>query len=196
MRPFAFLTGLLLFGCVITEVVELKTGLFNNDLKQLSDAYEKVDALGRGKVTKKQVEEMGFDFRAANVERVSGPDAFRRIFGDTAFQGAFSDIKNVNPILEEMKQYKSYLIPYKNIITSTDRYYFTTKEKVKKGDDLLILMMFKNELLFYSDYKYVKIDTKESTSAFAQGFFDILKEFLGPTDALYDLIDKLRKEFN
>lgn len=196
MKPSAFLAGLLLFGCTITEVIEVKTGLFENDLKKLSDAYEKVDGLGRGKMTKKQVEKIGFDFGAANIERASGPDAFRRIFSDTAFQGALVDIKNINMILDEMKQYRSYFIPYKNITTSTDRYYFTTKEKVKKGDDLLILMMFKNDLLFYNDYKYVKIDSRESTSAFAQGLFDILKEFLGPTDALYDLIDKLGKEFN
>ena len=179
-------------GCTITEVSQVQTGIFGNDLQKLSEAYEKLDKMDRGKTKKSDVEEMGFDLRASNVERVPGPAAFRRIFNDSAFQGALADPKNAETLLREMQQYKAYFIPYRNITTYTDRYYFSTKETLRQGDDLLIMVLFKNDALFYCDYRYVKIDSKESTSAFAQGVIDIIKEFLGPADALYDLADKVK----
>ena len=52
---------LLAVGCVTTRKDERKTGLFGDDLKKLSDAYEKVDRLGRGTPRGKN-EELGFDF--------------------------------------------------------------------------------------------------------------------------------------
>ena len=184
-------------GCTITNLSVVKTGLFEDDLHKLSDAYEVVDKMERGKATFAQVEEVfGTNFdRASNVERIPGPMAFRRIYGDNVFYGAGIDEKKRDELLHETKQYKAFLIPHKDVATYTDRWYFSTKETLKQGDDLLILIMFKNNKLFYADYKYVKIDSKESTHAFAQGLIDIIKEFLAPTDALYDFMDQIRKEF-
>ena len=197
MQRVPLLLALLCMGCVITNKTVVKTGLFDDDLKKLSDAYEVVDKMELGKSTFEQVEGvLGKNFnRAKNVELVPGAAVFRKVFGDNVFHGAGVDEQKRNELTKEMKQYRAFLIPYKDITTHIDRWYFSNKETIKQGDDLLILVMFKKDKLFYSDFKYVKIDSKESTRAFAQGLIDIIKEFLGPTDAFYDLVDRLKGEF-
>lgn len=195
MKRALLILPLLISACTITEISRVNTGLFDGDLKKLSEAYEKVDKMERGKATRADVEAIGFNLGAPNIERIPGPAAFRRIFGDTVFQNALGDPKNAQTLLKEMQQYKAHFVPYKDIATYTDRYYFSTKETLSRGDDLLIMILFKNDTLFYSDYRYVKIDSRESTHAFAQGIIDVIKEYLGPTDALYDLVTKLKDDF-
>ncbi len=195
MKRALFFVPILLAACTITEKSRINTGLFDGDLKKLSEAYEQLEKLELSKATQKDVEAIGFNLVAPNVERVPGPASFRRIFGDTVFQNAIGDAKNAATLLSEMQHYRAYFVPYKDITTYTDRYYFSTKESLSQGDDLLIMMFFKNGTLFYRDYRYVKIDSKESTHAFGQGVLDIIKEYLGPADALYDFFNKMKEEF-
>ncbi len=190
----------LVVGCTITDTSQVNTGLFGGDLKKLSDAYEKLDKLKRNEATLQEVQDLGFKleyrYKTPNIEQVPGPAAFQRIFGSTVFQGALMDPKNGDKLLEEAQHYKAFFVPFRDVVTYTDRYYFSTKETLKQGDDLLIIILLKDNKLFYADYKYVKIDTKESTSAFAQGIFEILREYLGPASAMYDLADKLKQQFD
>lgn len=198
--------SVLLFSCTITKVNEVKTGLFGNDLEKLSAAYERVDQLERGKATRKDVEkilEIEFQKRLpSNVERVPGPQTFRRVFGDNVFHGALAELTNkpddialqkkIKELLFEMNRYRAYFIPFKNITAVSDRFYFSRKENHRQGDDLSIVIVFrndgKNDVLFYGDYQYVKIDSKDSESAFAQGILEILQQYVGPSRALYDFL--------
>lgn len=194
------LAALLMFwclaGCTITEINRVDTGLFNGDLRKLSEAFQKMDAMERGKASKKLIEEQtGFKLDAPNIERLPGPAAFRRVFNETVFQSALSNPANVPKLLQEMQPYQAYFIPFRDVTTYTDRWYFSTKNIQKQGDDLMIMILFHKDMLFYCDYRYVKIDTKESYNAFGQGMIDIVKEFLGPTDAMYDLINKLKDDY-
>ncbi len=183
-------------GCTITEINRVDTGLFEGDLKKLSDAFKQVEEMPVGVTKRGEIEERtGIRFDAPNVERVPGPAAFRRIFNESVFQSALANPANAPKLLLEMQPYTAYFIPFRNVTTYTDRWYFSTKETLKQGDDLLIMILFKSDVLFYSDYRYVKIDSKESTHAFAQGVLDIIKEFLGPADAMYDLINKLEDDY-
>jgi len=184
-------------GCTITEISRINTGICEGDLKKLSDAFQCLEnKKEQGKITFADVQEIfGKDFhKAPNVERVPGPAAFRRIFQDAVFQSALADPRNAEKLLSEMQEYRAYFIPFRDITTYIDRYYFSTKETHKLGDDLMIMLLMRNGVLYYSDYRYVKIDSRDSTSAFGQGVIDVLKEFLGPTDALYDLINKLKDD--
>jgi outer membrane murein-binding lipoprotein Lpp len=184
---------LVLSGCVVTKESTVKTGLFNDNFQELSAAYEKVDQMERGKATRQEIEALGFNFSADNVERVPGPFAFRRIFGENVFQNALSDYSKADVLLAELNQYKAFFIPYKDITTRTDRFYFSKKEIIRKGDDLLILIMFKKDVLFYADFQYVKIDSKESEGAFAQGLLDIIEKYGKFGSNLRDVIDNIRE---
>lgn len=190
---------LLSAGCTITETKRVKTGLFDNDLQKILEAYDSVENLERGRATIRDVEKVGFKIRAPNVEQIPGPAAFQRIYGGTFFQGAGTDSKKLIELLEETKRYKAFFFPFLDIVTKTDRWYFSTKETIKEGDDLIILYLFKfnSEIgeyaLFYCDKKYVRVYSKESAHAFGQGLIDFVREFIGPTDAIYDLFNKLDK---
>lgn len=186
------LCALLMAGCVVTRTTQATTGLFDDDLKKLSVAYEKMDKMKRDGLTLKMVEEQtGIQFNAIkNVEDVGGPWAFRKIFGDATFQGAGANLNNLELLTREMQRFRAFFIPHRKITTHTDRFYFTTKDAIKEGDDLLIVVMFRDDKLFHTDYKYVKYGTKESTSAFAQGVEETLKDFLAPSNAL---LRKLRE---
>ena len=188
-------------GCVTTDISDTRPGMFKGNFKALSKAYEEVDNMLKAEPDRKPTRDFierstGLNFSAANVERFPGPAAFQRIFGGTIYQGALSDVKNTEALLKEMRHFKAYFITYRYITTETDRYYFSTKDTYKKGDDLLILFIFKDDQLFYNEYKYVRVDTHESTHAFAQGLIDILKEYLGPASAMYDLAEKLKDQFD
>ena len=187
-------------GCTITKTDVVKTGLFENDLQKLSTAYEEIEKKPKGTVTSKDLATAGWDFKSANVRRLSGRTAFRRIFGDGVFQGALAEVtksgeedkSKVDALLKDMNQYHAIFIPYKDVKTYVDRFYFSTKETAQNGDDLLILFMFKNDLLVYCDYEYVKIDSKQSEGAFAQGLLELFEKFAGVADTVKDLAEKIR----
>jgi hypothetical protein len=196
-----------LSGCTITDISEVKPGMLGGDFQKLSDAYKKLDDIYKmSRVTKEKVpqkwmeNETKLDLGATNIQLLPGPAAFQRIYSPTVFQGALADADNVEKLTNQAALFKAYFITYKNITTYTDRYYFSTKETIRQGDDLLIVIMFKKDdktmedMLFYADWQYVKIDTKESTSAFAQGIIEILKEYLGPASAVNDLYQKIQDQ--
>ncbi len=187
-------------GCTITDTSIVNTGLFDGDLQKLSDAYEKLDKLERNKATIDDVRQLGFDVgnhrKTPNIQQLPGPAAFQLIFGSTVYQGALMDPKNGDKLLEESQHYKAFFVPFRNIVTYTDRYYFSTKETLKQGDDLMIAILFRDNKLFYCDYKYLKIDTRDSTNAFAQGLIDILVQYLGPASALNNFINQLKDQIN
>ena len=191
-------------GCVITEVTKVNTGLCDGDLDKMLAVYEVVKKMQPGKATIDNVEKAGFLVRhhhkTPNIERLDGASAFRKIFGDTYYHGAYVEIRKERgedageEILKESQPFDGYFIPFRVITTRTDRYYFSEKVTIRQGDDLLIRILFKDDVLVHADIKHTKIDTKESTHAFAQGILDIIKEYLGPADAMYDLFDKIKKE--
>ncbi|TSC89584.1 MAG: hypothetical protein G01um10143_74 [Parcubacteria group bacterium Gr01-1014_3] len=187
-------------GCTITKTDVVKTGLFENDLEKISKAYEEIEKKPKGSVATKDLESAGWNFKSANVRRLSGRTAFRRIFGEGVFQGALAEVtktgeedkSKVDALLRDMNQYHAIFIPYKDVNTYVDRFYFSTKETAQNGDDLLILFMFKNDMLVYCDYEYVKIDSKQSEGAFAQGLLELFEKFAGVADTVKDLAEKIR----
>lgn len=191
---------LILTGCTLTGIDEVRTGLFKDDLKKLWEAYQVVSQKDRGTLATEDLQGMGFRLDAPNVQRISGPPTFRKIFGENVFQGALAETKDggsvesrTDALLKEMNRYHAFFIPYKYIVTEEDRIYFTTRETTQKGDDLLILFMFKNDKLVYCDYEYVKIDAKSSKSAFAQGLVEFIDKYGGFGASMNSVIEKIKE---
>lgn len=203
-----------LIGCTITDTSIVNTGLYGGDLDGMYAGYKKVKKMDKGRSTITDVECAGFlvqhENKTPNVELITGAAAFRRIFSDNVYQGALAQFreeqakkaqgdkevvkKTVERLLDEVENYELYIVPFKVIVTETDRYYFSTKETIRKGDDLTILILFDGEKFVHIDCRHIKIDTRDSTSAFAQGVIDILKEYLGPASALNDFMNKIRDQ--
>lgn len=197
--PAVFCALFFLYGCQTTSTTELKTGAFKDDFTQMFDAYKAVDALGAAKLEKKTVVKLGFDFDAKNVERVPGITAFRRIFGDASLQHVMTDPNKFGDLLREMNTYYAYFIPFKGVETVEDRFYFSRKNKVSQGNDLLIVFVFKREAdgdyLLFHDYNYVKVDSKESSYAFASGVIEVIQKYGGAATGVKDLVDKMKELF-
>ena len=193
--------AMLMTGCewctVKTDTSIVHTGLFGNNLNLLSDKVEELEKIYESKkpTTLEDVENLGwklkFKHRTPNVEQLPGADAFQRIYPN-AFQGRLANADNEEPLSKEMQRYKAFFIPLRQIWTYEDRYYWSTKETIKQGDDLMIVIMFRDNKLFYVSFKPLRIDTKDSTSAFAQGLLEVIKEYLGPAAAINDLYNKLK----
>jgi hypothetical protein len=194
-----FGTLLFLSACQTTSTTELKTGAFKDDFTQMFDAYKAIDALGNAKLERKTVEKLGFNFDAKNVERVPGITAFRRIFGDASLQHVLTDPNKFGDLLREMNTYHAYFIPFRGIKTVEDRFYFSRKNKTSQGNDLLIVFIFKREAdgdyLLFHDYNYVKVDSKESSNAFAAGVIEIIEKYGGAASGVKDLVDKMKELF-
>ena len=210
-----FVASLLSFslGCswcsVATETTVVKTNLCDGDMDKLYAVYKVVRAMKIGKATLEEVEAAGFKVqfhhKTPNVRMLDQARALREIFTEAVFHGAFAEVRKnlekngkgqdaINALLTDVQPFEAYFIPFKVITTKTDRYYFSTKTTVRQGDDMMIRLLFMGDVLAHVDIRHQNIDTKESAHAFAQGVFDIIKEFLGPTDALYDLFDKIKEE--
>ncbi len=209
MRILTFAcAAVLLAGCTITDTTVVNTRLFKGDIKLMHAGYKEVRKLKRGEATINDVEQIGFrvqfEHRTPNVECVTGAMAFRRIFGDTIYQGAFNSAKKlaqekggedaVRALIDAVEAYEAYFVPFKVIVTESDRYYWSEKEILRKGDDLMIILLFDGEKFVHIDWRHLKIDTRDSTYAFAQGLIDILKEYLGPASALNDFYQKIRDQ--
>jgi hypothetical protein len=190
---------LFLPACQTTKTTELKTGAFNNDFEKMFDSYKSLDDLNGAKIERKTVEKLGFDFNAKNVERVPGITAFRRIFSDAALQHVLTDPNKFGELLQEMNSYYAYFIPFRGVKTVEDRFYFSRKNTVSEGNDLLIVFVFKREkngdYLLFHDYNYVKIDSRESTYAFASGLIDVIKNYGGAAGNIKELVDKMKELF-
>ena len=192
------LLGLSLTGCIFGLGVkerheEVLTGLFDDDLGRMRKAYDDAEkARQKGEILTPDYmkEQLGFDFEAKNIQRVPGHLAFRKIFGENVYQGAITGQGMVEELLTDLEKYFAYFVPYRDIRITKDRFYFSRKDTIRKGDDLLIIFIFKENKLFYSDYRYVKIDSKDSEKAFAQGILDIIDKFGGAVKRVIDATKK------
>ena len=189
-------------GCVSTHTIDVKTGMFGNDLRKLVEVYRAVDTVGNGKIDSRTMEQMGFNFSAQNVERLSGAAVFRKIFGDTVFQHAVSNPQEAAALLTEMNRYYAFSIPFRGIVTKDDRFYFSRRNIVSRGDDMLILFIFHREegdknVLVFHDFTYTHIDSHESYFAFAEGILEVFQKYgtaaAGVNDVLQKIHDLLKK---
>lgn len=190
--PLIFLISV---GCTTTHNESIKTGLFGDDINKIFEAYGVIDKCGPNP-TNEKLKELKWNFDAPNIERVPGPAAFRRIFGDNFFQGAGSDLAKMKEALKEAEKFHAFFIPFKDIKVEKDRIYFSTQETHRSGDDLMIIFIFEKqdcgEVLYYKDMQYVKIDSHESESAFAQGLSEFIDKYGKFGSNIKDLSERLR----
>lgn len=190
--PLIFLISV---GCTTTHNESIKTGLFKDDISKILEAYGKIDECDPNP-TKKQLKDVGWDFSAPNIERVPGPPAFRRIFGENFFQGAGSDLAKMKEAPKEAEKFHAFFIPFKDIKVEKDKIYFSTQKTNRSGDDLMIIFIFEKqdcgEVLYYKDMQYVKIDSHESESAFAQGLQEFIDRYGKFGSNIKDLAERLK----
>ncbi len=195
--PLIFLIAV---SCKTTHEDSIKTGLFEDNISKIFKAYEEIDKCGPSP-TKEELKDAKWDFGAPNIERVPGPAAFRRIFGDNFFQGAGSDKAKMRETLEEAEKFHAFFIPFRDIKVEEDRIYFSTKETHRFGDDLMIIFVFEkrencSEVLFYKDIQYQKIDQKKSDTSFAQGLMDLIEKYGKFGSYTKELVEKFKEWMN
>ncbi|MBI2025127.1 MAG: hypothetical protein HYT03_03525 [Candidatus Harrisonbacteria bacterium] len=180
---------ILLVGCTRTEHKERKTGLFDNDLTRFLEHFQKIE---NGKTNLNDLGVLGFDLRAHNIELIEGVDAFKTIYGPEAFRNI--DPSKMREMLADFNRYKLIRIPYRNIVTVEDRFYFSTKEEIKTGDDVnLSMVIMDNQTVIYHAVQHLKINEREVDYAFAQGLLDIFEDLVTPTKAIKDLVEKWKE---
>lgn len=153
---------------VRTKIDTVKTGLFGNERGALITAFEKIK---EGKTTLSELEHSGFSLTAPNVETIEGTEAIRAIFGDEALRNL--DLAKPAQYLNEYREYKLVVIPYRDLKTRTDRIYVSKKDTYRKGWDTTLSIVLKGELVIYRRERKVYVDTHEVDRAFLQGFVDL-----------------------
>ncbi len=191
MKVTALLLAILIsVGCSSTGRKITKTGLFSDNLDILLENFKKVE---NGKTNLNDFGVMGFNLRARNVDYFQGVPAFKEIYGQEAFRNF--DPNNLTKMLPELNRYTLYRIPFKDINIVSDRFYFSTKETVKTGDDVtLSIVTMDDNTIIYHAIQHIRVDELEVDYAFASGLLVILKDVIGPTQATKDLLDGLKSK--
>lgn len=185
---------LILSACTTTHVTSVETDMFDNDPEQILKVYNLVEekslGLENGQViTKNDLETMGFNFKAPNVEEFAGPVALRKIFGPKSFLSVYKKDNRPSNSLKQLEVYRGFFLPYKRIVTTVDRIYFSTQENFRKGEQIDIFLLFNGENLCYHEIKYLKIDTYYARTAPLELLFVLFK---APGKAASDVLDTLQ----
>lgn len=176
-------------GCIKTRHEEEKTGLFDNDPEKTMTAFEKVE---QGKTTQEQLEQIGFDSGAPNVNRLMGPEGMKELLGEQCFDTALRDGGNILPLFQELSHYSVLIFPLRDVIEKEDRFYFSTKNTDTVGRDDKFVFILKDGVVIYKAPKLANIDKHESEHAFAEGLLNVIEKFGGSIGKLYDLLKKLK----
>ncbi|MDP3901781.1 MAG: hypothetical protein Q8Q37_02305 [bacterium] len=168
-------------GCTSTNHAITQTGLFDNDLDKMMLAYRQIEY---GQTTKVDLENLGFDFEAVNVTHYSGPEAMREIFGDQMFNSVFNNAESdvvleMDCMLIDFNRYEMYSVPYVDMVTKSDRFYFSEKKNSRKGVEVHLSLVLKDKTVVYAGDRRVRVDEKGADSAFAAGLFDAVGDVSG-----------------
>lgn len=194
--PLIFL--MCFIGCVKTRKEEVKTGLFGDDPEKMLEAFKRVKV---GETTREQLEKNGFNLNAPNVDRRGGVEAMDQLFpGGQSFQGVvreFLEHGKDGELFKELNRYEMIRIPYKDIETTTDRIYLNKKETIREGRDILITIVFKDDVVVYAPPAR-RIDIKETSSdgAFLEGLIEFLDKYGKFGSNIKDWSERLREWIN
>jgi hypothetical protein len=170
---FAFL--LLMLGCTAVNHQITKTGMFNDDLDAMMVAWGQIK---RNETTLHELQELGFDLDASNVQYWGGQEAVRQILSDEAFRNP----ERLDAFLEMFSHYEMYDIPYIDMTSKKDRFYINKKNSERKGDEVKLSVVLKDGVVAYAGHRKVRVDEYGSDSAFAQGFLEVIGDFAGLKD--------------
>ncbi|GEM_PF-2820997 len=166
-------------GCIKTRKEEVKTGLFGDDPEKMLEAFKKVKV---GETTRQELEKIGFNLNVPNIDRRGGVEAMDQLFpGGQSFQGVVNEFLKHgkdNELFKELSRYEMIRIPYKDIEIKTDRIYLNKKVTTREGKDILITILFKDDVVVYAPAAH-RIDIKETSSdgAFLEGLVELLNTY-------------------
>ena len=181
-------------GCTFTTSNVVKTGLFNNDLERLMAEFKKIEP---DKTTRDDVIKAGFRLDAPNIESLDGPEAMKEIFTEQSFQAVLRDPEKLEAILKDLNRYHMVSIPYVDVTTDADRFYFSRKDTHTFGFKVTIKFIFKGDgsgrdVLIFRSKKYREINEHKTEYAFAQGFLDLAEKITGISGSVRDLTDSVK----
>lgn len=194
MRRLALVIPFLCVGCVSTTFNTVKTEIFENDLERLIAEFNKLEP---DKTTRDDIIKAGFRPDAPNLDYLDGPEAMQTLFGEQAFQAALRDTEKLKAILKDMNRYHMIKIPYVDVTTDADRFYWSRKDTHTFGVKATITFIFEGDgtgkdVLIFRSKKYRKIDEKKTEYAFAQGFLDLVEKISGISGPVGDLSDSIK----
>ncbi|MEK7192024.1 MAG: hypothetical protein AAB646_00720 [Patescibacteria group bacterium] len=186
------LAALLCFSnCTIIREDIRKTGLFGDDLEKMMAAYQEIRP---DQTTREDLERIGFKLKGvSNVEQSVGSDAIKAMFGSNVFQSAGTDKAKVDEFMSSMNDYEMFLIPFRDIVTTTDRIYWSRRDMFREGKDAAIIIIFKGNKVIFRGKRSVDIKEKVSDYAFGQGFLELIEKvatFSGNTNGLFDRLGR------
>lgn len=168
---------LFLLGCGNTTALMKRTkidyanaGLGPDHLLKL---FEQADA-NKGKLTKKDLEALGVNFKAKNLSISTGPDAFMMAYGTNFFQG---QAVNLTPeVRSEINQHTLIQIPYTAVTNISDRIYLNKKVTTIKGPEIMISVMLKGDVVVEATKRFVDHDGKHVDRRLFGGIIDLFGE--------------------
>lgn len=182
---------LLAIGCTITKEESIKTGLCKDDPDEL---LLKFNQIKNNETTRIGLAALGFKDlgKTKNVRVFVGAPAFTEIYGSEVFSRMDPVKLTSMEFLTELNRFTLFKIPYRYIVIEEDRFYFTTKETIRKGDDLSLSLVLRDDVVIYHAPKHVKIDEKTTDSAFMQGFFEIIDKYGKFGSNIKSLVENLK----
>lgn len=159
-----------------TKMDKNKTGLFSDNREVLAKKFE---SIVRGKTHKKDLEALGFDLTAKNIQTFTGVPAFRELFGPDVFRNALDGNNKMDNRLPEYNNYTLYQIPYKDTKVTSDRIYMNKKTTTTVGWDSLYSIVTHNDVVIYAAPKEVFLDQIQTDRRIAGGPIDLIGEIGG-----------------
>lgn len=142
--------------------------MFGNDHAKIAAEFEKI---ARGKTTRDELEQMGFDLKAKNVQILVGVPAFRELFGPDVFRNM--EQNGFDRRLPELNRYSLYQIPFKDTLKTSDYFYINKKTTTLVGWDTMFTIVLHDDLVVYAAPRKVYRDETKVDRAFLQGLLEI-----------------------
>lgn len=172
--------SIFLAGCSIglntkTKEVSVSTGLFGGNVQKMTESINYLQEKEVGKMTKADVQKLGFNFKAKNVECLRGPDAMPLIVGDVKNNADLSSVEKIEASAKAADAFEACKFPEFKIKSKKDRWFWSTNKGKTEGQERAFVIVFKNGILFSAKETHNKYRNEiESEKSFGGNILETL----------------------
>lgn len=131
-----------------TKEVSVSTGLFGGNVQKMAEAINYLQEKEVGKITKADVQKLGFNFKAKNIECLQGPDAMPLIVGDVKNNADLSSVEKIEASAKAADAFEACKLPEFKVKSKKDRWFWSTNKGKTEGVERAFVIVFKNGVLF------------------------------------------------
>ena len=138
-------------GCatinIKTKEVDVSTGVFGGNIAKMRESIKYLQTQ-KGKMTKEEVREAGWDCYRKNVQRFSGPSAMPLVVGDVKNTADLSSEEKIEASANAANAFEACKFPELKVKSKKDRWFLSKNKGETRGSEMAFVIIFKNGALF------------------------------------------------